>query len=451
MRTRIFPLTLLALFGSLVLLAAGDRVSDAQPASAEPGTGPGVYEFTDADKGFLARFSLSVIPGLPPAPSNAYADNLDAAQLGKALFFDQRLSANGEIACATCHQPERYFADGLAVSQGLGATRRNAPSILLSSFGPWQYWDGRKDSQWSQALAPLEDPNEHGLSRLAVAQKIAVHHRAAYQGVFGKETDWDAIGRYRAPATPLGDEAARARWEAMPAADRASVNRVFSNVGKAIMAYERRLTLPPARFDTFLAALATPGVKPAALRAILSEDEVRGMRLFMGKANCASCHNGPLFTNYEFHNIGAPEPDQSQVDLGRHGAIEQLLSDEFTCLSEWSDAGPSDCDELRFLKRKGPELVGAFKTPSLRNVAETAPYMQSGQLATLRDVVEHYNKPKVPFFDPAQHPNRPHFDILPLSLSEAEKAQLIAFLHTLTSPPPEADPWWPSPSAEKQP
>jgi len=404
------------------------------------------YDFTPTDKAFLARFSLSLIQGLPPAPSNAVADDTRAARFGRTLFFETRLSANGQVSCATCHAPERYFTDGRSRSEALGRTRRSAPSVLVAAYGPWLFWDGRKDSLWSQALSPLEHPDEQGLSRLEIAQRIGAHHSRAYRAVFGGGTDWDALGRYAAPASPLGDEVAQKNWAALPEAARAEVNRVFSNVGKVLMAYQRRLTLEPARFDRFLDALARRNTRVEQLQDLLSEDEVRGMRLFMGKANCASCHNGPLFTNFEFHNVGAPEPDPSAVDLGRHEAIDVLLADEFTCLSPWSDATAGECNEIQFLKRVGPELVGAYKTPSLRNVAETAPYMQSGQLATLWEVVEHYNKPKPPYYDPAQHPNRPHFDILPLQLSDDEKRQLVAFLRTLTSPQPRNDPWWPIPA-----
>lgn len=219
------------------------------------------------------------------------------------------------------------------------------------------------------------------------------------------------------------------------------MNRVFAQLGKVIMAYERRLSLPPARFDRFVNA-AENGVEKGRLRNLLTEDEVRGMRLFMGKANCASCHNGPLFTNFEFHNIGAPEADRKDVDLGRYEGVAKLQDNNFTCLSPFSDADPEECEEMRFLKKQGPELVGAFKTPSLRNVAETAPYMQAGQLATLDDVIDHYNTPTPPFYDREQHPNRPHFDILPLKLTEEEQAQLAAFLETLTSPIPDNDQWW---------
>jgi cytochrome c peroxidase len=178
----------------------------------------------------------------------------------------------------------------------------------------------------------------------------------------------------------------------------------------------------------------------------MSADEVAGLRLFMGPARCASCHNGPLFSNHEFHNIGAPEADTRRVDLGRHAGVRQLQASGFSCLSRWSDARPSQCEEMRFLKTQGPELVGAFKTPSLRNVAATAPYMQAGQFTTLEAVLAHYNAPKPPYFDPAQHPNRPHFDILPLQLGEAQIHQLIAFLGTLSSPVPADDRWWAPPS-----
>jgi cytochrome c peroxidase len=122
-----------------------------------------------------------------------------------------------------------------------------------------------------------------------------------------------------------------------------------------------------------------------------------------------------------------------------------LVADEFTCLSSYSDAKPEECMEMRFLKKQGPELVGAFKTPSLRNVSKTAPYMQTGQFDSLEQVIEHYDIPKPPYYNRQQHPNRPHFDILALNLKPQEKLDLIAFLHTLTSPIPEDDEWWQEP------
>lgn len=389
------------------------------------------YDFTPSDIQFLSRFSLQALPPLPPSEDNTVADDPRAAALGQRLFFDTRLSANGQVACASCHQPQKYFTDGLPRSRALGETRRNAPTILGAAHSPWLFWDGRKDSLWSQALGPLQDPAEHGLDAAGVARVMLRHYRGDYQRVFGDSRDLDRLVKVL-----------DGRSRRLSDGQRAALKRVLSRVGKAIMAYERRLQLRPARFDRFVAQLRSDSDNRGALASLMTADEVEGMRLFMGRANCASCHNGPLFTNYEFHNIGAPEPDPQRVDLGRYAGVAALQKDPFTCLSAWSDAAGEDCLEMRFLKKRGPELVGAFKTPTLRNVARTAPYMQAGQLATLEQVLAHYNNPTPPYYDREQHPSRPHFDILPLGLSEAQLGQMIAFLHTLTSPLPENDPLW---------
>ena len=129
--------------------------------------------WTDADMAVLRSLSLDSLPDLPPDPSNAVADNDVAARLGQQLFFDPRLSANGSISCATCHQPGRRFTDGLPKGRGIGLSARNTRSIVGTAYSPWQYWDGRRDSQWAQALSPLEDPAEHGSNRVALVRTIA--------------------------------------------------------------------------------------------------------------------------------------------------------------------------------------------------------------------------------------------------------------------------------------
>ncbi|MGI9261622.1 MAG: cytochrome-c peroxidase, partial [Woeseiaceae bacterium] len=116
----------------------------------------------------LRSLTLENLPPLPPDPSNAVGDDAKAAEFGRQLFFDTRLSATGGISCATCHQPERHHTDGLRMAQAIGRSKRNTPSIVGTAYSPWLYWDGRRDSQWAQALSPLEDPNEHGFSRLEV-------------------------------------------------------------------------------------------------------------------------------------------------------------------------------------------------------------------------------------------------------------------------------------------
>jgi cytochrome c peroxidase len=423
-------LTGFVLVGQVGLLGT----SVAQPGSAD--------SFTAADLAFLRPFTLGALPPPPPAPSNRWADDPRAAALGQRLFFDTRLSADGRFACASCHQPQRHFTDGLPRAMAAGTTRRGTPSVLGAAHSTWLNWDGGADSLWAQALGPIEHPDELALSRAEYVGRLLRLYPADWAALFGPLPVLPPA-HLADPASPLGNAEAQRRWAALPDGSRQAIDRVFSQAGKALMAYQRRLTLPPARFDRFVAALARGDQATAS--PLMDADEVAGLRLFMGRARCASCHNGPLFSNHEFHNIGAPEADTTRVDLGRHAGVRQLQASGFSCLSRWSDATGSQCDEMRFLKTQGPELVGAFKTPSLRNVAVTAPYMQAGQFTTLEAVLAHYNAPKPPFFDPAQHPNRPHFDILPLQLSDAEIHQLIAFLGTLTSPLPVDDPWWSAP------
>lgn len=396
------------------------------------------FKFTPADVAFLKTFSLSSLPPPPPAPSNKHADSIDTAKFGKALFFDKRLSKNKRFSCASCHQPKQYFTDGLALAKALGQSTRSTPTILGAAWSPWQYWDGRKDSLWSQALGPIEHSAEMGLDRASFVRRFLKYYKRDYQALFGYEKDTKKLKRLPKNASPLGNAKQIKRWNSLPDISQQTINRVFTDAGKAIMAYQRKVTLEPSRFDQFVDALTNN--EPS--QSYLNEKEVSGMRLFMGKANCASCHNGPLFTNYEFHNIGAPEPNEKSVDLGRFTGVNHLTTEEFTCLSVWSDAKPEDCEEMTFLKRTGPELVGAFKTPTLRNIVKTAPYMQAGQFKNLLDVVNHYNLPIPPFYDRTQHPNRPHFDILPLNLNEEEINDIILFLASLTSPFPEDSFWW---------
>lgn len=413
---------------SLLLVACGEQKVE--------------HDFTTRDIQFLKQFSLSNLPPPVKSISNHVADNLQAAKLGHQLFFDRRMSANGTIACATCHQPKKYFTDGLKQSIAIEMAKRNAPSVLTGSWSQWLYWDGRKDSVWSQALGPLEDPAEHGFTRTEVVNHIAKFYRKEYELLFGPLLSDQLLQTLPLQATPLGTDEQQLAWAQMEKTSQLSINQSFANVGKVLMAYQRQLKMPLAPFDQYINALNEDNLTTANQ---LSNSQVNGLRLFLGRANCVSCHNGPLFTNFEFHNIGAPEANTMQVDLGRYSGIQSLVDDEFTCLSEYSDANPVECREMRFLKKQGPELVGAFKTPSLRNVAKTAPYMQTGQFDSLEQVIQHYDIPSPPFYSRTQHPNRPHFDILPLKLSTKNKQDLRAFLDSLTSPIPKDDIWWEMP------
>jgi cytochrome c peroxidase len=196
-----------------------------------------------------------------------------------------------------------------------------------------------------------------------------------------------------------------------------AVTRVFVNIGKAIAAYERRVEFVASRFDTYVAAVTTGQSDDGSL----NDEEIAGLRLFIGRANCTQCHNGPLFTNSEFHNTAVPPRAKLPIDHGRLTGATAVLGDEFNCRSRWSDARER-CSELEFIVTGEHTLDRAYKVPSLRNVAERAPYMDAGQFATLADVLDHYNRA------PAAG------ELRPLRLKAPELRQLEAFLRTLSGP-----------------
>lgn len=378
--------------------------------------------WTAEETELLRSLWIGSLPPLPPDPSNRYADDPRAAQFGHQLFFDTRFSTTGEVSCGTCHQPALMFTDGLPLAEGVGTTDRKTMTVIGTAYSPWQFWDGRKDSQWSQALAPLESAVEHGGARTMYVHLIAEHYRADYEAIFGPLPDFSDRNRFPALAGPVEDPTARAAWDAMTPEDRDAVTLVFVNMGKAIAAYERLLLPAPSRFDQYVEAVLNDDWQ--TMNTALSGDEVAGLRLFMGRAECINCHNGPLFTNNDFHNTGVPTGTGLPLDRGRASGVQALLNDEFNCFSQWSDAGEQDCAELRFLVSEGEQLEGAFKPSTLRNIAETAPYMHAGQFATLEEVLRHYNHP------PASPTG--HNELEPLGLTRQERAQIIAFLRTLS-------------------
>lgn len=379
-------------------------------------------QWTAEERQIIRGLWLATLPPLPPDPSNRYADDQQAAALGEKFFFDTRFSANGQVACATCHQPALDFQDGLPLAQGIGTTNRRAMPIRGTAYSPWFFWDGRKDSQWAQALGPLENPVEHGGNRTFYAHLVTQHYSVEYEALFGPLPDLSA---FPAHAAPLADPESRAAWEQLTAVQQTTVTQIFVNIGKAIAAYERTLRFTPSRFDHYAEALLNDDVQAA--QGLLTADESAGLRLFIGKAECTKCHNGPLFTNNDFHNTGVPTISTLPEDTGRALGAQQVLVDEFNCLSQYSDADASQCAELRFMVAEGHELVRQYKPPSLRGVAARPPYMHAGQFATLAQVLDHYNRAPVA---PAGHS-----ELEPLNLSKQEQQQLIAFLQTLSSVP----------------
>ena len=374
--------------------------------------------WTAAQLAELRSLSISELEPLPADPTNRVADDPRAARLGERLFFDTRLSADGKVACGTCHQPGRNFQDGTALAHGVGTTARRTMPVASTSRAPFLFWDGRKDSLWAQALGPLESPVEHGGTRLQYARVVAGQYKADYEALFGP---LPSIPAAPLSAGPGGNQNEIAAWLALAENVRDAITRVFVNIGKAIAAYERRIEVGPSRFDRYVAAVAShqPGT------GILTAEEIAGLKLFTGKANCTQCHNGPLFTNNEFHNTGVPKRAGLPNDDGRLSGAMAVLRDEFNCKSRWSDSRTS-CAELEYLVTKDHTQERAYKVPSLRNVAERAPYMNAGQFATLGEVLDHYNR--------APAAAAGHTELKPLRLKARELRQIEVFLGTLSGP-----------------
>ena len=391
--------------------------------------------FSAADLATLASMQWPAAGERSVDRSNAYEARADAAALGRALFNDTRLSRNGAVACASCHATDREFQDDRPVGQGVGTGKRRTMPVMGAANAPFLFWDGRKDSLWSQALGPLEDAAEHGGNRARFVRLVQADYRDRYQAVFGRLLALDSLPD---DASPNGSDGERAAWNALPAASRDGVNRVFANLGKAIAAYERQVSYGESRFDAY--ARATLAGDPRG-QELLAPQEVRGLRLFIGAGQCVTCHNGPALTDHAFHNTGVPPRDPAAPDRGRADGVKKLLGDEFNCLGRYSDARPDECSELQFVSTDDPGLVGAFRTPSLRNVAARPPYMHAGQFGTLGQAVEHYARSPNAAVGQSElaRPGERHEGRQAIRVSTSEVQDLAAFLGALTGPVRQPD------------
>ena len=380
--------------------------------------GCGKGDFSDAEKKTIASLGLSALPPLKPDTTNRFADVPAAAALGSTLFFDQGMSRDGTVSCSTCHKIDRQFQDDLPQAVGVGHTNRRTMPLAGVARDPWFFWDGRRDSLWAQALTPLENPLEQAGNRAAYAHYIKARFGERYERIFGPLPDFSGMPLN---ASPLGNDAEKAAWNAMSGAQRDAINGVYANIGKAIAAFERSIEPAPTRFDRFALDLVT-GAEPKG-DAGFSQEEILGLKLFIGKANCVTCHDGPLFTDNSFHNTGVPPVADLPPDRGRIDAVAQVEADPFNCLGAFRDGDAGACGELRFMVKDGPQLVRAYKTPSLRGAATRPPYMHAGQFSSLDEVVAHYAK-AAPSVEVTS-------EIHPLDLSDRERAALVAFLKTL--------------------
>jgi cytochrome c peroxidase len=380
----------------------------------------------------LARvLKLSPLPEPPADPTNAVATNEAAAHLGQWLFFDRRLSANGEVSCATCHDYTQGFSDGKQVASAIGELRRNSLTLWNVAYNRWFFWDGRADSTWAQALSPWEDPREHGGSRAQFAHLVRedADLRRAYEGVFGALPDLSDPARFPRVAKPAADpeDPAAKAWAAMSLEDRETVDRIFSNLGKSVAAYERRLLSRHSPFDRFVEGVR--GIDAAA-QAAYPDEARRGLKLFLGKARCHVCHAGPNFTDKEFHNTRAPLIEgRTNPDPARYDGIEKVLLDPFNAAGRFSDdpAGPAR-EKLDYLVRLH-HTWNEYKTPTLRNVATNPPYMHEGVFASLEEVVRFYSTLEGAL---GKHLEDTDQTLVAVHLNEEEIQDLVRFLESLT-------------------
>lgn len=354
---------------------------------------------------------FSPLPPAPSDPTNALAANLQAARLGHRLFFDARLSPKG-VSCATCHQPDRGFTDGLAVANTLAPLHRNTMTILNVSYYRWLTWDGSRDSLWHQAVGPIESSKEMGSSRLSVVQAVMRHYGAELAQLAPLPANWDMIW----PTLPSSGKPGEPAFDTLAPTHQETVNHVFAIILKCIAAYERRVVSAPAPFDRYT----------AGDRAALSVSAQRGFQHFL-RLQCDTCHTTPVLSDDEFHNLGlppVPEPDQ-----GRAAGLRRLQQSPFRGTGPYADGLPVVRAEDY---RVGKALVGSFRTPSLRELAKTAPYGHNGTIATLAAWLDHYVRVMsldatngfIGSLDPA---------LVPMDMSQQEKQELVDFLLSLSS------------------
>lgn len=373
----------------------------------------------------------SPLPDVPADTTNAFADDDDATALGQKFFFDEKFSgklrADGDLAlgnvdeaqkvsCHTCHSTAA-MDDGRAVSLGTGKHTRNAPALINSAFYTWTNWGGRFSAQWELPIAVVENPLTMNGNRLAVAHRIFDAYKAEYEAVFettlppelGSDTTrFPPSGKPKPAPTAENPNPADGPWEGMASADKTLVNRILVNFGKALQAYTRLLVSRSAPFDAFMA-----GQDDA-----LTASAKNGATLFATKAGCLGCHRGPTFSDQRFHVLGVGSGDD-----GRFKDLPALLASPFNRDGDFSD--DKTTGKLDGLPSTPPDsMKGAFRTASLRGIALSAPYMHAGNEATLSDVID--------FYAVAGTLSTGSGELSPFAITPAEKADLIAFLSSLS-------------------
>lgn len=417
-----------------------------------------------------ARMSALANLGPPPAePSNAVVNRPEAQRLGQAFYFDTRFSGTAtqvdalgrpaavarapkgqpvNISCASCHDLGRYGVDVASnpgnVSAGAGWTDVNALSTVNCAYGRLFFWNGRVDSVWALAVAVAESATTMNGNRLHTAWVIADNYRADYEALFGPlpipagitQCQAASLSRFPLngrpgvkgcqpddPREPFGDA-----YDCMAPDDQTAIDAVLVNWAKALEAFQYALISIDSPFDRFI----NEGPRSSAI----DESARRGAQLFAGKASCIDCHGTPLLGDGAFHNVGVaqvgPEVPTVADCVAGMASCDCVAGTKCLPWGEYDGQDRLNGNRFRRTPKQDPteQMKGAWRTPSLRNVAMTAPYMHDGRYATLEEVIAHYNRGG----DPDAVGQR-DVRIKPLRLTDGEQADLAAFLRTLTGPP----------------
>ncbi len=445
------------------LLIAAQMVISCLAIKASELTPSQVTNFDDSELRVISALAPRVLPPPPQDTTNRFADDPQALEFGRKLFFDPRFSGRlldgdndgsphtlgrkgetGRVSCAGCHIPQSGFTDsrtlGHSISLAAGWGRRHAPSLYDVGQAKLLMWDGRRDTFYNQIFEVIESPVEMNSSRLFVAQQLAHFHRKEYESVFGKLPDFDDPRQYpqitsdQTGCHPVGVDTKlvcngvthgapgdHAEFDGLSVQKREAVTRAVVNLGKAIGSYVRKLSCGPGRFDAWV----------NGDKAAMSESEQRGLKLFIGKANCVQCHSGPYFSDHKFHNVGLIPRTVAVVFVdpssdGAYTGISAALKDPLNSRGKFSDG-----DDGRLPSAPGEELKGAFKTPMLRCVNQRLAFMHTGQITDLSVVVDFFNTG-----GSSRNDLIGKNELKPLALSASEKSDLLSFLKALDGPGP---------------
>lgn len=358
---------------------------------------------------------------LKPARGNEHAESFDAALFGFHVFFDARFSKNLKVRCESCHSVDSAFTTNEpTATEGVGPGQRNSPTIFNAARYDTYMWDGKADTLWSQPLLAFENPDEMGFSRLEIAHLLQTLYGKEYAAAFGPLPDVSDLQRFPEKGAP-GDTA----FDQMTADDQHVVNGIAANLGKALEAYMRKIATGPSPVDRFLG-----GQQDA-----LSDTQRQGMFVF-ASSGCLDCHGGSQLSDNTFHNLGVPAAAGQAPDPGQAMGMLSLQHSMFNEHGPFFDGTPSTDPEPA-------PVLGGFRTPSLRNLAKSAPYGHNGTFPTLESIVDFHLKGGgvgqtgfVGDVDP---------QLAPRDLSVEDRGALIEFLKALTGDYP-ALPWgqWPN-------